>query len=376
MPNNLTALAPRLYSAAQTVSAEPFGVIRSINTSFDDKGVAIGDSVDVPVAPTRAAEDFVPGSDSGSGGADLTADGVKVQITASKKVPWTLTSEQIRSLQNAGANTEWADQLIKQGMRTLRNMAEADAALAIKLGASRFIGTAGTTPFGSTINELAQLRKALQDNGAPLADLQFACDTSAGLNLRQLGVIQNAYQAGSDIERRTGELQRQFGFAITESAGIRQHVKGTGASYVTSGTAAAGATGLTLATGTGTVLPGDVLAFAGDANRYVVGSGLSAPGSLTLNRPGLRAALASGVAATVGNNYVANVGFERNAVVGVMRPPLMPDNPTMTMLPISDTSGMTYLLVQIAQYGQIKWELHLAWGFKVVQPEHVAILAG
>jgi hypothetical protein len=37
---------------------------------------------------------------------------------------------------------------------------------------------------------------------------------------------------------------------------------------------------------------------------------------------------------------------------------------------------MTYLMLDIAQYGQRTWELHLAWGFKSVQPEHVAILLG
>ena len=58
MANVFTALAPTLYSAAQEVSAEPFGAVDSINTNFDDKGVAIGDSVIVPVAPTRAAGDY------------------------------------------------------------------------------------------------------------------------------------------------------------------------------------------------------------------------------------------------------------------------------------------------------------------------------
>jgi len=150
MANVLTALAPVLYSAAQQVSAEPFGVINAISASFDDKGVAKGDTVTVPVAPTRAATDFVPGA-AASSGDDAVAQGIAVQITASKKVSWALTGEQIRSLQNGGNNDEWARQLIQQGMRTLRNLAEADACSAIKVGASRAIGTAGTTPFASDI---------------------------------------------------------------------------------------------------------------------------------------------------------------------------------------------------------------------------------
>jgi hypothetical protein len=38
--------------------------------------------------------------------------------------------------------------------------------------------------------------------------------------------------------------------------------------------------------------------------------------------------------------------------------------------------GMSYLFAEIDQYGQRTWEILLSWGFKVVQPEHVAILLG
>ena len=375
MANILTALAPTLFSAAQQVSAEPFGVIKAINASFDDKRVAKGDKVSVPIAPTSVPSDFVPGA-TASTGADATADAVAVQITASKKTTWNLTGEQIRSLENGGNDQEWVRQMIAQGMRGLRNLAEADCAAAIKAGASRAFGTAGTTPFASDLSALTNARKILQDNGAPLADLQFVGDTSCGLNLRNLGIIQQAYQAGSDVERRTGEFLRQFGFQINESAGIMAHTIGTGTSYVTSGADAVGDRTITLATGTGTVLGGDVVTFAGDTNKYVVNSGVAAPGDIKIGRPGVRKAVSTGTAMTIGGAYVPNLAFERSAVVGVMRPPVMPENPTINQMLISDQFGMTYLMLDIAQYGQRTWELHLAWGFSVVQSEHVALILG
>jgi hypothetical protein len=58
-------------------------------------------------------------------------------------------------------------------MRTLRNEAEIDGCLAVATGASRAYGTAATTPFASDLTALTNARKILQDNGAPLADLQF-----------------------------------------------------------------------------------------------------------------------------------------------------------------------------------------------------------
>jgi hypothetical protein len=376
MPNILTALQPVLYTAAQEVSNEPFGVISAIAASFDDKGVAIGDKIRVPIAPTAVTSDYVPAMTSAAG-ADATASNVEVEITANKHVSWHLTGEQLRSLQNGSTDGEWVRQMIAQGMRALRNGAELACATAIKQGASRAVGTAGTNPFATNIDIIPDVRKVLFDNGAPMADLQLCIDSSAGTSARKLGIIQQAYQAGNDQERRSGDLLRQFGFSIRESAGIQTHVKGTGASYVTSGATALGVQNVALVTGTGTVLSGDVVTFAADsANRYVVSNGIAAPGTITLGRPGARTIIASANAMTIGNNYVANLAFERNAVVGIMRPPVMPDNPLMQTTLISDSTGMTYLLVQIAGDGMATWRLHLAYGFKVVQSEHVAICMG
>jgi hypothetical protein len=332
--------------------------------------------VSVDVAPTRAAADFTPGATTSTGD-DSTGSKIDVTITKSRKVSWHLTGEQQRSLANATINQDWVSQLVQQGMRTLRNECEVDASIAVKIGASRAYGTAGTTPFASDLTALTNARKILVDNGAPKADLQMVFDTNAGLNLRNLGVLQNAYQAGGDAERRTGEFLPQMGFRLSESAGIGLHTKGTGASYTTSGTALpVGTTVIPLITGTGTVLAGDVVTFAGDTNKYVVVSALSG-GNITIGAPGLKVAIAaSATAMTVGNNYTANLALERSSVVGVLRPPIMPANPTIEQMLVSDDKGMTYLMLQIAQYGQLSWELHLAWGFKAINGEFSAIVLG
>lgn len=381
MANTLTALAPVLYSAAQEVSAEPFGVVSAINTQFDNKGVAKGDKVKVPVAPTRAAANFTPANITATG-TDAIASAVEVEITKSRKVTWNLEGEQIRSLQNGGTNTEWVRQLVAQGMRTLRNEAEADAALAVQQGASRAYGIAGTTPFATSLADLVGVRKILRDNGAPMADLQLVVDTNAEVNLLNLGIIQQAYAAGSDAERRQGRVARQFGFQIGQSAGLAAFTRGTATAF-----------DIDLGAGYnigdyiinvdggdgGTLKAGDILTLAGDTNKYVSNTAVAALTNdhlITLGRPGLRQAVADGVELTIGANYNPNLAFERNAIVGIMRPPLIPANPTINQMVISDGNGMSYLLLEIAQYGQITWEIHLAWGFKVVQPEHVAILLG
>lgn len=370
MANTLTALEPTLFTAAQQVSNEAFGVIDAVSADFNDQGVAIGDAVTVPIAPSRAASDFVPGVNTVQG-ADATAEDVKVQITKSRKVSWHLTGEQIRSLDNGATSAEWIRQLIAQGMRTLRNEAEADCANAIKVGASRATGTAGTNPFSSNINAMVDLRKILRDNGAPLADMSLCFNSTSEAALQKLAIIQQADQAGSPEERRSGNLNRQFGFALRTSAGLELHTAGTGASYLTNGVTAEGARNIAVDTGTGTILDGDVVTIAG--TQYVVNNGLDT-GVIKIGRPGALAEISDNTAVALAADYTPILGFERSAVAAVMRPPIIPMNPTIQQLPISDQEGMTYLLLDIAQYGQRTWELHLAWGFKVVQGEHVAIL--
>lgn len=374
MANTLTSLAPTLFSAAKQVANEPAGMIGAINMNFDDKGVAKGDTVTVDVAPTRSASDFTPAATTSSG-SDATASSIAVQITKSRKVSWHLTGEQQRSLENGGINQDWVNQLVAQGMRTLRNEAEVDAVTAGKEGASRAYGTAGTTPFASDLSAMTNARKILADNGAPMADLQLVIDTAAGLNLRNLGVLQNAYQAGSDEERRSGRFLPQMGFSIRESAGVDVHTKGTGTSYQLSAAGAVGDTTINVDTGSGTLLAGDIVTFAGTSDKYVANTALSG-GTFTIGSPGLLAAEADNDAITIGNNYTPNLAFERSAIVGIVRPPLIPANPTIQQLLISDQFGMTYLMLDIAQYGQRSWELHLAWGFKAVNGEFIATILG
>lgn len=384
MANTLTALAPTLYSVAQTVAQEPVGILSSISLNFDNKGVAEGDSVTVPIAPAASVSTYTPAMTT-TAGTDKVASSTTVTISANEHVSWHLTGEQMRSLENGDNDREWVRQMIAQGMRALRNSAESAAATAIYKNASRAVGTAGTTPFASSIDVIPELRKILYDNGAPLADLQLILDTSAGLNARKLAIIQQADQAGSDVERRSGQFLRQFGFMIKESAGIQTHTKGTGANYdIIAAGEAIGQTILSLEGGnSGTILAGDVVTFAGgatDANKYVVTSGGTATGAasgtITIGNPGLKVAKVDADEMTIGNSYTANLAFERNAVVGIMRPPLIPPSPLINQLMISDDNGLTYLLCEIVGDGMKTWRLHLCHGFKVVQSEFVALLLG
>lgn len=379
--NVFTAIQPTMFSAANQTAQEAIGALNAINMDFDDKGVAVGDKVKVSVAPVQAATDFAAGAYAPTGDG-RTAEAIDVEISASKKVSHVLTGEQLQSLQNGNTDADWIKQVGSEAIRSLLNLAEAEACLQIKYGASRAYGTAGTTPFASDLTPLTNARKILRDNGAPLVDVQALMNTDASLNYSNLAVNQNAYQAGENNFLTNGVFSKRFGFSIRESAGITKHTKGTAANATTDNAGyAVGATSLVLAAaGTGTIVAGDAVLFAGDSvNAHVVKTGCAAVSGATIviNKPGLKTALSAATKAiTMTADYTPSFVFERSAIVGVCRPPIFPANATIKQTLIPTSIGLTILMLEIEQYGQTTWEWHLAYGFKAIKPDFIATILG
>jgi hypothetical protein len=244
-------------------------------------------------------------------------------------------------------------------------------------------GTAGTAPFGTAndLSDIAQIYKLLDDNGTPKSDRHIVYNTTASANIRgKQAVLFKVNEAGTDSMLRGGTLGSLQGFEQHESNQIASHTKGTGASYTTDTAGyAVGATAITLITGTGTVLAGDTVTFAGDTNKYTVATALTG-GVVKLAEPGLRVAIAtSATAMTVGNNYIPSVAFERGAIHLLTRTPLMPaggDSATDTMVVTDPYSGLSFLVAVYPQYHQSVVEIGLAWGQKAVKRDFIATLLG
>ncbi len=295
MANTLTNLIPDIYNALDVVSRELVGFIPAVSSDMTYERAAVGQTVRSPVAPASTASDITPAVTPPNDG-DQTIGNVSMTITKARRVPVRWNGEEKRGLDNNGAsfNVIFRDQMA-QAMRTLVNEVEADLA-ALHNKASRAYGTAGTTPFASNLSDTANVRKILADNGAPLSDLQMVIDTSAGANMRTLTQLSKANEANDDNLLRRGVLLDVHGFAIRESAQVKTFTAGTGASATTNAAGyAVGATSITLASaGTGTILAGDFITFAGDTNKYQVVTGdtdVSNGGTIVLAAPGLRKAI-------------------------------------------------------------------------------------
>lgn len=386
MANTLTGLYPTIYNAMNVVSRERVGMINAVSVDGQASQAAIGTTVRSPVVGAMAASNITAAA-TAPAGTDQTIDYIDMQITKARKVSFNLTGEEEKGL--GPNNAPIAQQRFAQAFRTLGNEMEADlTALYIYASRADGVGTAGTAPF-STADDFTQLTAALQildENGAPEGDRHIVLGSAAVAKLlgKQPAMFK-VNEAGDAMARRFGTLQGLFGGQFHHSGQVKLHTKGGGVNYdvnYASGYAVGDKT-ITLHDGTVNttgIKAGDVVTFAGDTNRYIIGTGLtSTAGDIVLNEPGLRASLADTVEMTIGNSYTANLVFSRDAFQLATRTPAVPsggDAADDRMTVTDPVSGITFEVAVYRQYRQVSYEVGVCWGVKAVAGRHAAILLG
>ncbi len=385
MANVLTDLAADIYKAADIVGREQVGLIPSVMINAGSERAAFGDTVrsHVTQKPTlntsyTPAMTIPEGDDQTVGNKTMTIDKV-----ANVQIPW--TGEDILHVNNgSGYETIWGDQMA-QAMRTITNQIESDLWGEIYQNASRAHGTAGTTPFGSNFDEVAEIRQILVDNGAPMdGQVTLGINSAAGTKLRNLAQLQKANESASDQLLRQGVLLDLQGLMFKESAGIGVHTKGSATSVTVNGALSAGATEIAFdgaTAGASGIKAGDVVTFAADSdNKYIVVDGATgASGTFTIAGPGLLVDIPDNNAVTIGNSFTANVGFHRNAVELVARPPAQPfgGDAAVDRMTVQDPfSGLVYEIAVYKGYGKTMMDITTFYGAKAWKEEFIATLLG
>jgi hypothetical protein len=386
MPNTLTAVLPTIYEALDVVSRELVGFIPAVTRNSSAERAAVAQNITYPVVPSIVTENITPGANPASSG-DQTIGSLTMTISKSKAAPIRWTGEEQRSL-SVGDRPQIGNILrdqFAQAFRALTNEVELDLA-ALYVEASRAYGTAGTAPFGTNndFTDLSNVYAILDQNGAPSTDRHLVLNSLAMANLRgKQSQVFKVNEAGTAETLRTGAIGDLLGFMIHNSSQVRNHTKGTGTGYLVNLLAGypVGTTSVAADTGTGTIIAGDILANTEtnrDSNKYVVKTALTG-GSVVIQNPGLLRAWVDNDPLAVGNSYAANLAFSRNAIHLVTRQPAMPEggDDADDVATVTDPfSGLSFQVAIYRQYRQVKYEIGLAWGVKMVKPEHCAILLG
>lgn len=375
MANTLTNLIPLAYEALDVVSRELVGFIPSVSLLPSADRVAKGQTVYSPVAPANTAADITPAM-TVTAASDQTISTKTLTVDTFKQSGFNWTGEEEFGI-NSGVGMEaiMRDQ-IAQAFRVHVNAIESALAIAAKNAASRGYGTAGTTPFASSLVDPANIKKILDDNGAPMSGRSLIINTTAGAALRTLAQLTKANEAADTSLLRQGTLLDIHGFAVRESAQVASTTKGTGTSYVLNGTHAVGATTITIKTGSGTVVAGDIITI--NSVKYVVTTGASAAGDIVIGAPGLLAAGADGDTVTISNTSARNIGLSRNAIQLATRLPKVPANDLAAdrQIVTDPVSGIAFELSMYPGYRMVKYEVALAYGIAAIKPEHIAVLLG
>ena len=377
----LTALTETLFRARDIVAKEPTGFIQGVLVNSSRDGVSINGTVQSFTTPASTVNTSVTPAMTIPAGDDQTiaAKTMTIGQTANVKIP--LKGEDWLKLNNTAGGQRVLDDMFAQAIRAIRNTVEAHVGSVIQLGASRAVGTAGTTPFATTINNVFDVRQILVDNGAP-ADGQrsLVLNTTAGTKLRQVPNLYKANEAGSDSLLRRGELMNLGDFSIRESAGVTSFTAGAMTGALFNGAGAVGDTTITFDTGTVNttgIKAGDVITVSN--YKYVVATGTtSTSGTFTIQEPGLREVVADNTAITVNSSYAANAAFHRNAVELIIRPPAIPNggDAAVDRMTISDDTGLVFEVAQYKGYLMELFDFTCYYQAKAWNPKYIATLLG
>lgn len=382
----LTGFTELIYQARDIVLREPVGFASSVIVNSGSEGVSLNGTVKSFVAgqptlnTTHTPAMTVPAGD------DMTSTVEEMTIGQVARVNIPLKGETVRQLDNTVGRENFVKNVLAQAIRQITNAIESHIGTVAKNGASRALGTAGTTPFASSHALIPQVNQILTDNGAPNdGQRSLVVSTGAATNLKLLSHIYKVNESGDAGTLRNGTLLDIDGVQIKQSAGVASHTKGaaTGA-LINLGNVAVGSTTLTLDTitvNTTGILAGDIITHASDtSNKYVVKTGLVATsGDIVIANPGLKIATLNNDAVTIGNSYTGNMLFHRSAIELVMRPPAMPDGgdaATDRMTVADVNSGLVFEVALYKGYGMNLMEIVCYYQAKVWKPELVATLLG
>jgi hypothetical protein len=389
MSNTLSNLIPDVYAALDVVSRELVGFIPAVARDAKVDRVALNQTLRTPVTQANSAGLNISAGMSLPSQADQTVSNKSLTITKTRAFPFSWSGEEQYSVNQGPGYLNIRQDQIAQALRAAVNEVETDIAAAAYKGASRAYGTAGTTPFATNLGESAQIRKILDDNGAPASDRSLVMNTTAGASIRTL--LNNPLNANTSLN---GDLTAQGvildlnGFKFRESAQVATVAAGAMASATTTNAAlTVGQTVLPLATaGTGVVAAGDIITLANDSNKYVVtsvsfaGSNPASGDSITIAAPGLQVAQSAATRAiTVIATSARNVGFSRNAIVLATRLPMLPAEGDLAIfreVVVDDRSGLAFEVAAYPGFRMVTYHVSLAWGVTVFKPEHTAVLLG
>lgn len=386
MSNTLTAILPKILARGLMSLREQAIMTRLVNTDYSAEAQAKGSIINVPVPVAMSASDVAP-SATQPALSDLTPTTVPIALSNWKEVRFHMSDKDLTEIDQ---NASFVPGQLNEALRALVNAINASVHACYK-GVYGYVGTAGTTPFGSTAADAINARKVLNQQLCPRENRRGVLDFDAEANALALATFADASQTMENGVKLKGEIGEKYGINWFTDDQVTSHTAGTITTGLASKSATVVAVGATsvvattaASTGACALKEGDIILFAGDSQTYTLtadATQASAATDVTLQiSPPLKVAIASatpGVAITVKATHDVNLVFHRDAFALAMRTlaksNVSPENQTVLTDP---KTGLSVRLEVTRVNKADVWTVDALWGAALVRAPLACRIAG
>lgn len=377
MPNSLANLTPQILADILSVLRENSVMPRLVNNSYSPEAAARGSTIDINDLADLETYDITPGATPAPGViSDIEATKKQIVLDQFKGVTFVLTDKEIYEIQNGTR-----PRAIEKAVKSLANTIDLSI-LNLYKEVYNFVGSAGTTPFGTSTKEAQDAARVLTTNLADKDMRRLVLDEFAYANALGLDVLQKVNESGNSEALREGMITRALGFDWFEDQNVPTHTSTATGTYAIDATAAVGATSIVVDDGAGAAptapAVGDIFTIAGDPQNYVVTSVTAA--TPTANETTLGVSPAIQVQAvdgtlltfqtTAATAQVTNLAFHMEAFAFASRPMLDLETPGSLIQTLNDPiSGLSMRYEIQREWKRTVFSIDCLYGVKAIRPQ-------
>lgn len=380
MANTLTDLIPLMSVNVLDHARNNAITPRLVTSNYGSEVAERGESIKLNVMNDFTTSAVTPGVTTPAANNDVNPTVTSLNLDQWFKSSFVLTNKDLKEIVDTGK---------------MKALESATAAVVDKIDTSvlglysnvyNFVGTAGTTPFASNTQVLADANVKLSQSKASKMDRSLIVDPLAYGNATQLNIFQQANQSGSTETLTDALITRRIGYDWGENQNVLTHTTTAAGDYAVDTAASAGATSITIDDAAGALptamIVGDVFTIAGNTQQYVVTSYTANTTDATVGiSPALAADVSDGDVITEVASHVVNLAFQREAFHLAVRPTdqVMVGNQERVYLRQNLTdavSGLSLTLMIFEQYHQTMAEVSALWGVACPRPEFACRVMG
>jgi hypothetical protein len=374
--NTITNVLPKMLAQGVLALRQNAVTPRLVNRDYESVAAQKGNVINIPIPSAIAARAVTPSVVMNSNVASAPTVAL-ITLDHWYEAPFEVTDNDVLSMSDT-----FFPMQASEAIKALAN--DADAYLLGKhTGFYGAAGTAGTTPFATTISAASDARKKLNKQLAPNDQRWGMLDPDAEANFLALSNILQVDQRGDQGGIVSGTIGTKLGIDWYMNQNITSFTPGTGwvtgYALVTAGLAAGAATVTVLnATASGTVKVGDIFTIAGSSLQYAItaavnvtsSSGAGTHSTFTFYPAAVTAAVSAAAITVIGTAYVVNLVANKYALAWASRPlrQSMIDGHVFQS-PTDSISGIALRLEISRQYKLETLSYDYLAGANVVRPE-------